>query len=670
MLRRSAVLVCLWLAGIAPAKADFASEALLHDFLRTVDASPDWSASAAAVRSEGADTIGERLVISRNEPDVSVTVDRLRLRDLREAAAGGFSAAEIELTGGALVSPESELRVPTASVRSASMPSAEGLAYDPHHLMTFLARLYSALAQAEFVEFSVPEATAIVREVGTVGETAAPSRITYRNLLVTALRDGVLERTQAGPISVEGRGADGDFRFGVESVSGDRFDVAAFAHIFDTARYRDGRGDGVWRPLVSRIDYSGLSATGPDGAAFRLASAAVENVDGRQPDKPFTSLWDRILDPSVPEEARSELALEALQDYAAMWRVGTIRLDDFSLEDAQNSASARLGMFTLSGLSQEGIDSVLLKDVSAESPDGSGKLDTLELAGLLFPDTDALVKFAALENDASAAKHAQTLRGAFAGLPRFAHFGVHGLSGGVSRAEAVRLDLLTLDFRKWNDIFAEETDLRIEGVDIPVDLLEVPPEQAEILDTLGYERLVLGTSFSDRWSPQSGIDTGSWTFTLKDGVDVALTYAVTGVTLDWMLKATAEAGKGADGEAALKAMLNDLRLEAAQLSVTDRSLLDRAFAVAAKKQGLTVGGAAYREQMRSALPFLLSAALPAELSKLVSGPLQEFLAGGQTLVADISPPVPFPLLEFADGVGDPLALANRLGLTLKTEPPQ
>ena len=59
--------------------------------------------------------------------------------------------------------------------------------------------------------------------------------------------------------------------------------------------------------------------------------------------------------------------------------------------------------------------------------------------------------------------------------------------------------------------------------------------------------------------------------------------------------------------------------------------------MAAKKQGLTVEGSAYREQMRAALPFIISAAVPAEIAKLVTEPLQGFLAGGQTLLADVAP---------------------------------
>jgi hypothetical protein len=136
-----------------------------------------------------------------------------------------------------------------------------------------------------------------------------------------------------------------------------------------------------------------------------------------------------------------------------------------------------------------------------------------------------------------------------------------------------------------------------------------------------------------------------------------------------MLAATAAAAKDEDGRAALMTMLNDLRLTRASVAITDRSLLDRGFAVAAQKQNLTVDGKAYREQMRGALPFLLSAALPADTSKLISAPLQAFMAGGQKIVAELTPATPVPLLELAAGVGDPIGLVTRLGVAIRSEAP-
>ena len=159
-----------------------------------------------------------------------------------------------------------------------------------------------------------------------------------------------------------------------------------------------------------------------------------------------------------------------------------------------------------------------------------------------------------------------------------------------------------------------------------------------MFDKLGYDDLIVGdVGLSDRWDPDAGTDDATWTLQHEGrGGRRIQSYSLTGLTLDWLMRATAAAGASEDSEAAMMAMVSELKVASAKLSVTDRSLLDRAFAVAAEKQGLKVEGAAYREQMRAALPFLISAAVPAEIAKLLTEPLQAFLAGGQTIHADVS----------------------------------
>jgi len=175
-------------------------------------------------------------------------------------------------------------------------------------------------------------------------------------------------------------------------------------------------------------------------------------------------------------------------------------------------------------------------------------------------------------------------------------------------------------------------------------------------------------SLSDRWDSNAGTDEATWTASLRDALDVEISYRLIGLTEDWVMQATAAAAKEEDSEAALMRMLSDIALEKATLKVTDRSLLDRGFGIAAEMQGLTIEGSAYREQMRGALPFLLSAVIPSDLAKLVTEPLQNFLAGHQTLVAEMEPAEPIPMADLAGAANlDPMDIPALLGLTLRSE---
>ena len=133
---------------------------------------------------------------------------------------------------------------------------------------------------------SVPEIAVVERQPQT-GD--APSQVSYRNLSLTGLADGVLAHQEVGPVTIAAHVSSPDeFNFAVDKVEIDRTDLGAMAHILDETQYRDGSGDNVWRPLMSRAVYRGVSGKGVDAANFRIDEIAVENIDGRQPEKPFT----------------------------------------------------------------------------------------------------------------------------------------------------------------------------------------------------------------------------------------------------------------------------------------------------------------------------------------------------------------------------------------------
>ena len=664
MICRAAIVILFLLGGAPPALADEASEALLSDYVAWVDSSPDWSASVSFIRSDGPDTFAEGLVFSRADPNISISIERLKFGRLEAREDGGFRAAAIDMEGAAIAANDLRYTIPSATVEAVSVPVMPGLDFDPRRLMTLAARAYSALAKAEFSDLGIPEMTgSSVRSSAETGDTVSASLV-YRNLAIGGLKDGIATGLAAGPISLRVSGADGETEFAVKSVISDRVDAGAFAHIFDPANYRNGEGDRVRRPILSTITYSGLSASGPHGSTLALETLALENLEGRQLDEPFTPIWDKLLDLAVAEEEKPGFALDLLRSYAA-WRVGALRLGGFRVDLKEEEASLSLDDLSLSGLSSGGIDSLTLKSLRGTAPDWFLSLGSLELAGFVSPDLEALIQFAALEPDIDPKMHAEAIAKTFAALPRLSRFGAHEVAAGASQADSYSLKNFTLDFSRWNDVFAEATEMRLDGLKIAPDLLG--PDSARMLGALGFDELVLGVTLSDRWKPETGAYDADWTFTLGGAGGLQLSYTLSGVTRDWLVKATAAAGGSEDSEKAVMAMLDELRLRRATLSLTDRSLLERAFGYAAELQELDVDGRTYREQMRAALPFLISAAMPPAITKLLAKPLQQFLTGGQTLIADINPAAPLNLTEMLAEAGDPLALPDRLNMTLRTE---
>ena len=302
MIGRIAAVGFLLLAAAVPAAADPTGEGLLREFVGWVDSSEQWSASVSVIRSEGSDTFAEGLVLSREDPHVSVSLETLRLRDLRSRDGGGFSASEIELDGGAVTSDQVTASIPSGALWNISLPSLAGVTLDPKHMMTSLSRFYSVAAEGTLDELRIPEITRRSARGGGIG-SGTGGHVVYRDLSMTGLADGLLKHQQLGPISVRSKEPSGEtFEFSIERMEADRLDLAAVAHIFDPEAYEGGRGDNIWRPLMSRIVYSQISGNGGDGGTFKVDEIAVENIDGRQPEKPFTAVWDRLIDPEIPED--------------------------------------------------------------------------------------------------------------------------------------------------------------------------------------------------------------------------------------------------------------------------------------------------------------------------------------------------------------------------------
>jgi hypothetical protein len=334
------------------------------------------------------------------------------------------------------------------------------------------------------------------------------------------------------------------------------------------------------------------------------------------------------------------------------------------------SSSFSLANFTLANLSSDGIERTSVSGLNLQTPMANASLGRFELSGFVFPDVHAMIGMSSsmpmLED---AAARTEFARSVLAAMPRLDHVGIHDLSAGEGAEPLITLASATLDFSEWNEIFAGATDLAIDGLALSKNLPGIDEQTLQMMNSLGYDNLIFDGSLTDRWDAESGRDEAVWTASLQNGADVEVSYSLTGLTAEWVLSAIA-ASYGDESEHAMMKLLSRVALEGATVRTTDRSLLDRAFTTAAQLQGLTVDGPAYREQIRGALPFMLSSAIPAQIASLVATPLQEFMAGGQTLVADIAPDSPISLLamsQLADS-GDPTQAVEALGLTLHSEP--
>jgi hypothetical protein len=117
----AAILALLVAAAAPPAMADPRSEAMLRELVQSIDASPEWSATVAAIRTNEDNTIVEGLAVSRQDPPLSLSVGEILLTDLQPGTDGGFSAAYLEISE-LIARVESTCRRPRGPERAPPQP--------------------------------------------------------------------------------------------------------------------------------------------------------------------------------------------------------------------------------------------------------------------------------------------------------------------------------------------------------------------------------------------------------------------------------------------------------------------------------------------------------------------------------------------------------------------
>jgi len=685
-----ALSVAALMLGAAPAAlADAASEQLVRDFLNGIDAHPDWTATSASVTSEGANTLVRDLRIIRSGAPTNIAIDILQLTDLKSREGGGFTASALNLSGASVDLDVIGYTIPTVTASGVSSPNLAALVYDPERPLAFLTSLYRELARVQVDEASaplieyrqrVPAPEATVEPDGTRNSKINVSG-SYQNLLLSDWRDGVLASQSVGPVSLIGQQGEESFSITIDRLTGEQFNLASMAHVWDDSQYRDGRGDGEWRPFLARLRYEGLKIFGEaDDTNITMRSAELSGVDIRQPEKPFVAELDALARPDVTDAEVDARMRAFLPNFMQSFRFGDLRLDGLSIVTA-NDPQVRFGLESvhLADVSSERFGLFALGGLDAFGQGTSVKLGRFEIAGIAFPSFTDLMRVADLQDRLEATPEADPARAeiereqAQLGLnliPRYDRIAVEDVEVAVDGLEPVTLDSYVVDVTSHLRSFPAASKGELKELVVPGSVLQVTPQSAQTFDALGYNRLVLNMTGDGTWDPSSGAATSNSVLDVANVGTLTMNYALSGLTESWLdriLAASAQSGTSA-GDAATLAALQDLTLQSFELSFADKSIVERAIAAVAKQQNVEPG--AFREQLAASVPFFtLQLPFGPELQNQAAEAVQAFLRGGQTLTIRLRPPAPLSFAAIAmEAQLAPQQLAATLGLSIEATP--
>jgi hypothetical protein len=656
-----------------PAQADARSEAALQDYLNAIDAGLAWSASAGNIRSEGRTTIAEDIAVSRTNPAIAVTFDVIRFDDLAIGSDGTLTASAIGALAAAISTEKMSVTLPDLNATKVIIPNFGSLKIEPDKFVSGIGRLYTALAKVEAERIDA-SAVNVVQNFPLPGESELiRSETVYRDFIVENYRDGVIATMGWGETIITQTTPDGPMRMKIGVAKAEAIDIGQMARVLDPDAYIDGRGDGIWKPVTDRIEYSDFEVRPPDGSIIGIARIAANDMAMRQPERRFTEDLDWLFShPDADEDDIKQRVLSFLPQVIRSMRFGEFGIEGMAIKPAApDNGKAIIGQIRVAGFSADGIDEVSLDGIRATAPEATFNLDRFAITGIGFSDFDNLAAMIDLsERDDDPAVKSEIVRRMFGALPVFDGMMISGFSVAAAGKPLIRIG--NYDFAVTGRIhrFPIAGTIRMRDLVMTSDVWrETATPFAEALDAFGYAEIAVDADGKTSWTAATGLLDAVIEYRARNIGDIRLNYGVTGLTESWLdtVFEMVPALEGNDNPMAGMALLNPLGFKNALLEITDRSIVDRALAYYAAKQDLDTE--TYRTQLKGALPFMLGMLGDPDLQNKTAAALLAFLDGGHRLTISLDPEdiVLLPSLVGTAAMS-PKALVELLGGDISASP--
>ena len=701
MLRRTIIAGMLSVSAVLvprPVLADAAGEAMVADIINSISAAPQWNATSSAIRSDGDRVIVESLSVNHATNGMTISVQALELTGLTDSENGYF--ARSAATRGMVVRYDLISMIAAGAVRHSDVSIANTVSVETMDLTdVFLPRLGSANTAVEdegmlapliavysyFAGVELASAVApVIVNVQTVSEGAAgsgqTSRITYRDSRLTNWRDGVMERMEIGRIDLTmSGGPSGEVVISAQSALAEHLDLAHYMHVLDPEKYRDGGGDGAWKTALRRLEYSGVRVNA-GAAETRIERISAADFELRQSEKPFLNgleeLFAILASGREPDEAET-LALvgDFLPHMLGAFRVGQIRVEGTMVRPVVSSDPGSFSMdeLIINGFSSAGIDRFSMDGIAATGPDNfSIKLETVGFSGLTMPDWDVLQAFIKAGAGGEDVGRNPDLMAQILDLyPSIDTFSMRALSGNAPGKETMHVDEAVLETRKRVAGFMAAGRGAVRGLSIPASYLE-NIGNPNPLRMLGYDRFAMDYVFESDWNESTTVLNADIGLSIENAAELKLHYGLSGVTdaeVRRIIRRVIEmeaSGQGGD-PGQIMDLLNNLGTTGVSVSLTDRSIVQRALRVAAEKQGSDA--ATYGRQLKAAIPFFLSAVPRGQFRDQLNEAVQAALDGGQETTISLAPgrSIAFSEIILA-ATQNPWSLIDLLGARVSTEP--
>jgi hypothetical protein len=572
-------------AFASSALADQASEALVRGWIEDLDKTPEWSANAATIASQGDTTVVSGIAIAREDGSFALAGEEVRFDNL--SASLGFSTSAAAAKKLTMSFQAGQLTVPAIEMKGLAIPSVGGWSLDPKAPATSIARLYTVVAKTRLDLFSMPEATFEGYQVPNL-------KVRYADVRYEGLADGKLKLQSIGKIeSVTGP----DASFTLEGMSARNMDLAAIARVIDPDAYAGGKGDGKWVSAVEGGTYGKVTVTEGGKPVVTIADISFGEMSVRQTEKPFVGAFDEIiaLGPQPPEDRMFDIMSKSLPDMAGWFKIAALTMTSLSAT-APDGGTASLAKAEIADVSPDGMKRFALEGFDAQGPGVKVGLKRFEIGDVRWP---SLVLYMDVARHSEAQAKGQPIdmalvariAGSFFDLfPKVGRLSIEGVSIDAFNGEPISLESLIYTGTYAGGAIASEQKTELKNLVIPGHALRATPESAQVFDALGYDRLVIGGAGTESYDQSLGAYTSQSRLAAENVGALGLFLALGGLTPE-RIKAVmipiVAAPKGGDPDPmALMAAASGITFNGFSLRFEDASLTRRLIAFAARMQNM------------------------------------------------------------------------------------
>lgn len=658
-----ASLIILTLAA-PEARADETAVAALRSVIAQIDASPAWKASARKIGSDGNAAVAEGLVIAAEHGTATASIDDLKVEGFK-LADGAYRFDHLTLTAVSAQFDTVRVTLPGLTASDASLPDLGGFVPDEKAPAGSFGRLLTSLSGLRFAAIEIPLVSA---STGS-GDFMRTSEL--QSLRLDTMAAGVLGRASFASYKVKQSVLQGPvvpFQTGAGEAAG--LGIGALAAVFDPSSYKDGKGDGVWRPL---LDSFSLTSAAADNGRLTAQHVGLTGLSVRQTAEPPSTLVDAMAAFDPPGQHEEQMF--ALMEKRAPDLLGWLRLGKFSIEGINTrlpeGGALSAAAFGLDDLSPDGVKRVALEKLRFDTPTLVGGLQLAAMEDIAWPSARSLLLAARLgeagdkglrPSDAELEDIAAHFIEVF---PSIARLDIRGVEGGAPGQPPLSLGHYGWEM-KGPLAFPDHVVAKVEDIVIPGAYLRLDPESAALFDALGYDQLRIGIDQTADSDPQSGDYSSTLAIAVEQAGRLSAGLELGGITraaVNKFLFASLKSQGHDPSEAEILEAFAGFTFKSIRLRFEDQSLTGRLVPYLAKQQGL--GEDAFKTNTVAMTQLGLASFGSPSLTTAAANALQSFLDKPKSLTISVKPAKPLGLADFeAMNPNDPSAMVEKLGIAI------